>query len=81
MPTCSIGGTPQGTIQVRMGIDDALKQIEPGGGSTLIPRTPISGMGGFAYIQDPEGKIIGPVNHSLGFKPNTSARCPIMRGN
>jgi uncharacterized protein len=41
------------------GIDDALKQIEADGGSTVTPRTPIPGMGAFAYFRDPEGNIMG----------------------
>jgi predicted enzyme related to lactoylglutathione lyase len=40
-------------------IDDALKQIEDKGGSTVTPRTPIPGMGAFAYFQDPEGNVVG----------------------
>ena len=41
------------------GIDDALKQIEAEGGSTITPRTPIPGMGAFAYFTDPEGNVMG----------------------
>jgi uncharacterized protein len=41
------------------GIDDALKQIEDQGGSTVTPRTPIPGMGAFAYFKDPEGNVLG----------------------
>jgi uncharacterized protein len=41
------------------GIDDALKQIEDKGGSTVTPRTPIPGMGAFAYFKDPEGNVVG----------------------
>jgi uncharacterized protein len=41
------------------GIDDALKQIEDQGGSTITPRTPIPGMGAFAYFKDPEGNVLG----------------------
>jgi uncharacterized protein len=41
------------------GIDDALKQIEDSGGSTVVPRTPIPGMGAFAYFKDTEGNVLG----------------------
>jgi len=41
------------------GIDDALKQIEDRGGSTVLPRTPIPGMGAFAYFKDTEGNVLG----------------------
>jgi predicted enzyme related to lactoylglutathione lyase len=50
--------TPVITIDVD-GIDDALKQIEDQGGSTVTPRTPIPGMGAFAYFKDPEGNVLG----------------------
>ena len=41
------------------GIDDALKEIEAEGGSTVTPRTQIPGMGAFAYFKDPEGNVLG----------------------
>jgi predicted enzyme related to lactoylglutathione lyase len=50
--------TPVITIDVDA-IDDALKQIEDKGGSTVTPRTPIPGMGAFAYFKDPEGNVVG----------------------
>jgi predicted enzyme related to lactoylglutathione lyase len=40
-------------------IDDALKQIEAAGGSTVRPRTEIPGMGAFAYFKDTEGNVLG----------------------
>jgi predicted enzyme related to lactoylglutathione lyase len=40
-------------------IDDVLKQIEAGGGSTVTPRTAIPGMGAFAYFKDTEGNVLG----------------------
>lgn len=50
--------SPVITIDVD-GIDDALKQIEDAGGSTVQPRTPIPGMGAFAYFKDSEGNVVG----------------------
>ena len=50
--------TPVITIDVDA-IDTALKQVEDKGGSTVVPRTPIPGMGAFAYFQDPEGNVLG----------------------
>jgi predicted enzyme related to lactoylglutathione lyase len=41
------------------GIDDALKQIEDKGGSTVLPRTAIPDMGAFAYFKDTEGNVLG----------------------
>jgi predicted enzyme related to lactoylglutathione lyase len=46
------------TIDVEA-IDDALKQIEAEGGTTITPRTAIPGMGAFAYFKDPEGNVLG----------------------
>jgi len=46
------------TIQVDS-IDDALKKIEAEGGSTLQPRTEITGMGAFGYFKDCEGNTMG----------------------
>ncbi len=46
------------TIDVEA-IDDALKEIEASGGATVTPRTPIPGMGAFAYFKDPEGNVMG----------------------
>jgi len=40
-------------------IDDALKQVEAGGGSTVTPRTEIPNMGAYAYFKDPEGNVLG----------------------
>jgi uncharacterized protein len=40
-------------------IDDALNQVEAGGGSIVTPRTEIPNMGAFAYFKDPEGNVLG----------------------
>jgi predicted enzyme related to lactoylglutathione lyase len=40
-------------------IDETLKKVEAGGGETITPRTPIPGMGAFAYFKDPEGNALG----------------------
>ena len=50
--------SPVVTIDVD-GIDDALKQVEAEGGTTVTPRTAIPGMGAFAYFKDPEGNVLG----------------------
>jgi predicted enzyme related to lactoylglutathione lyase len=50
--------SPVLTIDVE-GIDDALKEIEAVGGTTVTPRTEIPGMGAFAYFKDPEGNVLG----------------------
>jgi uncharacterized protein len=50
--------SPVITVDVEA-IDDALKEIEARGGSTVTPRTAIPGMGAFAYFKDPEGNVLG----------------------
>jgi len=40
-------------------IDESLKKIEAGGGTTVTPRTPIPGVGAFAYFKDTEGNTLG----------------------
>ena len=52
--------TPSPVITIEVdGIDDALKQVEAGGGSTVQARTEIPGMGAFAYFKDTEGNVLG----------------------
>ena len=52
--------TPSPVITIGVGaIDDALGQIEGRGGSVVTPRTPIPGMGAFAYFKDTEGNVMG----------------------
>jgi predicted enzyme related to lactoylglutathione lyase len=52
--------TPAPVITIGVdSIDDTLKKVEAGGGSTITPRTPIPGMGAFAYFKDSEGNTMG----------------------
>jgi len=52
--------TPSPVITIDVdAIDDALKEITARGGATVTPRTPIPGMGAFAYFKDPEGNVLG----------------------
>ena len=53
-----VPSTPVITIDVEE-IDKALKEVEAQGGSVVTPRTPIPGMGAFAYFKDPEGNVMG----------------------
>jgi predicted enzyme related to lactoylglutathione lyase len=46
------------TIEVAS-IDDTLQAIEANGGGTIQARTPIPGMGAFAYFRDTEGNVLG----------------------
>jgi predicted enzyme related to lactoylglutathione lyase len=50
--------SPVLTVDVES-IDDSLKQIEAGDGTTVKPRTEIPGMGAFAYFKDTEGNVMG----------------------
>lgn len=50
------------TPVITIGVDDAersLKEVEAAGGAIVTPRTPIPGMGAFAYFRDPEGNVLG----------------------
>jgi predicted enzyme related to lactoylglutathione lyase len=52
--------TPAPVITIGVdSIDDTIKKVEAGGGSTITPRTPIPGMGAFAYFKDSEGNTMG----------------------
>ncbi len=52
--------TPSPVITIDVdAIDDTLKQVEAAGGSVVTPRTPIPGMGAFAYFKDTEGNVMG----------------------
>ena len=52
--------TPAPVITIQVGsIDEALKKIEAGGGSTVQPRTELPNMGAFAYFKDTEGNAMG----------------------
>jgi predicted enzyme related to lactoylglutathione lyase len=50
--------SPLVVIQVDS-IDESLKKVEGGGGSTVTPRTEMPGMGAFAYFKDSEGNVLG----------------------
>jgi predicted enzyme related to lactoylglutathione lyase len=52
--------TPSPVINIQVdSIDEALKKVEAGGGSTVTPRTEIPNMGAFAYFKDSEGNTLG----------------------
>jgi uncharacterized protein len=40
-------------------IDDALKRVESSGGTTVMGRQEIPGMGAYAYFKDSEGNTLG----------------------
>jgi len=52
--------TPAPVITIGVtSIDESLKKVEAGGGSTVQPRTEIPQMGAFAYFKDSEGNVVG----------------------
>jgi predicted enzyme related to lactoylglutathione lyase len=52
--------TPNPVITINVdSIDDALKRVDAGGGTSVRPRTEIPGMGAFAYFKDTEGNVVG----------------------
>ena len=52
--------TPAPVVTISVdSVDDSLKKVEAEGGSVVTPRTPIPGMGAFAYFKDSEGNTMG----------------------
>jgi predicted enzyme related to lactoylglutathione lyase len=52
--------TPAPVITIAVtSIDESLKKVEAGGGSTVQPRTEIPDMGAFAYFKDSENNVVG----------------------
>lgn len=59
--------TPNPVITI--GVDDidiSLKAVEANGGSVITPKTPLPGMGAFAYFTDSEGNVMGLFEASWG---------------
>jgi predicted enzyme related to lactoylglutathione lyase len=53
---------PAGTVVVYIGTDDieaTLERVAELGGSTVVPKSEIPGMGWFALFNDPTGNMIG----------------------
>ncbi|MBI3331878.1 VOC family protein, partial [Candidatus Peregrinibacteria bacterium] len=40
-------------------IDEHVENVKKSGGSVVMPKTDIAGMGYYAYVKDSEGNIIG----------------------
>lgn len=40
-------------------IDEIIAKIEEKGGQNVVPKSPIPGMGWFAFFKDPDGNIVG----------------------
>lgn len=58
----SLGHEPHNYITIYAQVDDlqaSLDKAETLGGKTLVPPTPVPGMGHFAWLADPEGTIVG----------------------
>ena len=52
--------TPAPVITIGVtSIDESLKKVDAGGGSTIQPRTEIPNLGAYAYFKDSEGNVVG----------------------
>ena len=51
-------GTPNVYIDVQS-IDDTFSKAAALGGGVAVPKTPIQGMGSYAFIKAPDGNLIG----------------------
>ena len=52
--------TPAPVITIGVtSIDESLKKVDAGGGSTIQPRTEIPDLGAYAYFKDSEGNVVG----------------------
>ena len=57
-PRAHPGQGPVNTIDVAS-CDEALRSIEGAGGSTVVPKMAVPGIGWLAYCSDPEGNTFG----------------------
>ncbi len=49
-------------------VDASLKKVVAAGGKTIMPKTPIPGVGYFAYCQDTEGNMFGMMQSDKSVK-------------
>jgi len=49
-------------------VDDSVKAVTKAGGKLVMPKTPIPGVGYFAYCEDPEGNLFGVMQADAGAK-------------
>lgn len=57
-----LGHPPHNYVTVYAQVDDiegTLKRVESLGGTRLVPKTEVPGMGWFAWFKDPEGNCLG----------------------
>ena len=77
------GDTPAPVVTIGVdSIDETLKKVEAGGGSTVQPRTEIPDMGAFAYFKDSEGNVVGlweNFDHLTTGRPRVTARATAPR--
>ncbi len=52
------GASTVNTVEVTS-VDDSIRNIESKGGTTVVPKMPIPGVGYLAYCNDPEGNMFG----------------------
>ena len=49
-------------------VDESVKKAKSGGGSEVVPKRPIPGVGWLAYCKDSEGNIFGLMQNDLNAK-------------
>ena len=54
-----VPGHGEAEIEVRLDIDESLKKVEELGGTTVLGRQDVGGMGWAAYFKDVEGNLMG----------------------
>jgi predicted enzyme related to lactoylglutathione lyase len=55
------------TIQIAS-VDDCLRKVQAHGGTTVVPKMPIPGIGWLAYCKDSEGNIVGVMHRDANAK-------------
>jgi len=58
MPRSEMASTVVNSIDVPS-VDDFIKKVTKNGGKAVTPKTPIPGVGYFAYCKDTEGNMFG----------------------
>ena len=67
MQRSEIASTVVNTIDVPS-VDDFIKKVTKNGGKVITPKTPIPGVGYFAYCKDTEGNMFGILQPDMSVK-------------
>jgi predicted enzyme related to lactoylglutathione lyase len=63
------GASVTNTIDVE-GLDSIVEEIRKNGGTILVPKTPIKGVGYLVYFKDTEGNVLALMEEDPVAKPN-----------